>query len=95
MGVKIGQKLRSAEGEQRVDVEEYTFQAFSGEKIDLGYSVYTTIPVDLNGDGIHELVKGYFEGDGTILNNRGEVIGNLGGASAITILYNIISSYIG
>jgi len=83
LGVKIGEKLRSAEGEYRVDVVENTFHAFTGEPIDLGFSVYTTIPVDLNGDGIHELVKGYFEGDGTILDNKGNVIGNIGGASAI------------
>ena len=83
LGVKIGEKLRSAEGEFRVDVLENTYHAFSGEKIDLGYSVYTTIPVDLNGDGIHELVKGYFEGDGTILDNSGKILGNIGGASAI------------
>lgn len=83
LGVKIGEKLRSAEGEHRVDVVENTFSAFTGEKIDLGFSVYTTIPVDLNGDGIHELVKGYFEGDGTLLDNSGKVIGNVGGASAI------------
>ena len=83
LGVKIGEKKRSAEGEHRVDVEEITFDAFSGEKIDLGFSVYTTIPVDVNGDGIHELVKGYFEGDGTLLDNKGNIIGNIGGASAI------------
>jgi len=83
LGVKIGKKERSAKGEFRLDVEEHTFNAFTGEKIDLGFSVYTTIPVDLNGDGIHELVKGYFEGDGTLLNNSGKVIGNVGGASAI------------
>ena len=83
LGVKIGEKKRSAEGEFRVDIEEYTFDAFTGKKIDLGFSVYTTIPVDLNGDGIHELVKGYFEGDGTLLDNTGKVIGNIGGASAI------------
>lgn len=83
LGVKIGKKMRSAAGEFRVDIEENTFEAFTGKKIDLGFSVYTTIPVDLNGDGIHELVKGYFEGDGTILDNTGQVIGNIGGASAI------------
>lgn len=83
LGVKIGKKKRSAEGEHRVNVVENTFHAFSGEKIELGFSVYTTIPVDLNGDGIHELVKGYFEGDATILDNSGKVIGNIGGASAI------------
>lgn len=83
LGVKIGEKLRSAEGEYRVDIVENTFDAYTGKKIDLGFSVYTTIPVDLNGDGIHELVKGYFEGDGTILDSKGKVIGNIGGASAM------------
>jgi hypothetical protein len=29
-------------------VVENTFNAFTGEKIDLGFSVYTTIPVDKN-----------------------------------------------
>lgn len=49
----------------------------------MGFKVYTTIPVDLNGDGIHELVKGYFEGDGTLIDNKGKVIGNIGGHSAM------------
>ena len=82
LGVKVGKKVRTAEGERRTDVVENTY-TISGEKIDLGFKVYTSIPVDLNGDGIHELVKGYFEGDGTVLNNRGDVLGNIGGHSAI------------
>jgi hypothetical protein len=45
--------------------------------------VYTTIPVDLNGDAIHELVKGYFEGDGTVIDNKGKVLGNVGGLVAM------------
>ena len=83
LGVKVGKKIRTAEGEQRTGVVENTYEAFTGKKIDLGFEVYTSIPVDLNGDGIHELVKGYFEGDGTILDNQGNVIGNIGGHSAI------------
>ena len=47
------------------------------------FNVYTSIPVDINGDGIHELVKGYFEGDGTVLDREGKVIGNIEGLSAI------------
>ena len=83
LGIKIGNKTRSAEGERRTGVEEFTFKAISGERIDLGFPVYTTIPVDLNGDGIHELVKGYFEGDGTVLNNKGKIIGNVEGLTAM------------
>lgn len=83
LGVKVGLKTRTAEGEMRTDVTEYTYKAYSGERIDLGFDVYTTIPVDLNGDGIHELVKGYFEGNGDILDRKGNVIGNIGGLSAM------------
>ena len=83
LGVKVGRKVRTAEGERRTGVEEYTFEPFSGKAVELGFKVYTTIPVDLNGDGIHELVKGYFEGDGTVLDRQGRVLGNTGGLSAI------------
>jgi len=51
--------------------------------VSMNFSVYTSIPVDLNGDGIHELVKGYFEGDGTVLDRKGKVLGNIGGLSAM------------
>ena len=83
LGVKVGKKVRTAEGERRTGVVENTYEAISGKKIDLGFNVYTSIPVDVNGDGIHELVKGYFEGDGTVIDNQGNVIGNIGGHSAI------------
>jgi len=83
LGVKVGEKIRTAEGEHRTKVVEYTYEAFSGRKIDLGFNVYTTIPVDLNGDGIHELVKGYFEGDGTVMDNTGKALGNVGGMTAM------------
>ena len=83
LGVRIGQKTRTAEGETRTEVEEFTYQAFSGERVDLGFDLYTSIPVDLNGDGIHELVKGYFEGNGEVLDRTGKVLGNIGGLSAM------------
>jgi hypothetical protein len=83
LGVKVGKKIRTADGERRTGVVEYTYEAFSGKQIDLGFKVYTTIPVDLNGDGIHELVKGYFEGDGTVIDNQGNVLGNVGGLTAM------------
>jgi len=83
LGVKVGQKVRTAEGERRTGIDENTYEAFSGQKIALGFDVYTSIPVDLNGDGIHELVKGYFEGDGSLLDHDGSVIGNIGGLSAM------------
>lgn len=84
LGVKVGAKIRTAEGERRTGVVEYTYEAFSGKPVDLGFNVYTSIPVDLNGNVVHELVKGYFEGDGTVIDNKGNVIGNVGGLVAMT-----------
>ena len=83
MGARVGSKVRSAKGEFRTEVEVFTYKAFTGEKHPLSFDVYTTIPVDLNGDGIHELVKGYFEGDGTVLDSKGNTIGNVGGLCAM------------
>jgi len=83
LGVKVGEKVRTAEGERRTGIVENTYEAFSGKKVVLGFDVYTSIPVDLNGDGIHELVKGYFEGDGSLLDRNGAVIGNIGGLAAM------------
>ena len=79
LGVRVGQKVRSAEGESRLGVEPFTFEAFTGKSYNLPYNAYTTIPVDLNGDGIHELVKGYFEGDGTVVDRFGNDLGNVDG----------------
>jgi len=83
LGAKVGEKVRTAEGERRTGIVEFAFDPFTGKPRELGFKAYTTIPVDLNGDGIHELVKGYFEGDGTVLDREGRVLGKTGGLSAI------------
>ena len=83
LGVKVGQKVRTAEGERRTGVVEYAFEAGSGQPLELGFKAYTTIPVDLNGDGLHELVRGYFEGDGTVMDRQGRVLGKTGGLTAL------------
>ena len=83
LGVRVNAKSRTAAGEHRTEVEEFTYDVASGKRVDLGFTVYTTIPVDLNGDAIHELVRGYFEGDGTVLDREGRTLGNVGGLTAI------------
>ena len=83
LGVKIGNKVRTASGERRTEVVNYTYEAFTGHRVEMGFDVYTTIPVDLNGDGVHELVRGYFEGDGSVYDRTGRKLGSTGGLSAI------------
>lgn len=83
LGVKVGKKIRDAQGERRLWTQSYLYEAATGKPFTLPFDPYTSIPVDLDGDGVHELVKGYFEGDGTVLDRSGKVLGNIGGLSAM------------
>lgn len=81
--IRMKGKQRSADGEKRTGVEEFAYRAFSGKKVEPGFGLYTTIPVDLDGDGYHELVRGYFEGDGTVLDAGGREVGRTHGHAAL------------
>lgn len=81
--IRMRGKSRDARGERRVGVEEFAYEAFSGRRQEFPFQLYTTIPVDLDGDGCHELVRGYFEGDGAVLDAGGRVLGNVGGHVAL------------
>ncbi len=83
LGGKVGRKVRDARGERRLWTESHLFEAITGERFELSFDPYTSIPVDLDGDGIHELVKGYLEGDGTVHDRTGKVLGNVGGLCAM------------
>ena len=83
MAVRIGAKLAGPKGFFRNETEEFTYEFFSGEKCLLPYSVFCTLPVDLNGDGTHELVRGLAEGDGKVIDKDGRIIGKTDGSVAI------------
>ena len=83
MAIRIGGKTAGPKGFFRKGVEEFTYDALTGKEYPLAFSVFGTLPVDLNGDGIHELVRGLSEGNGEVLDNKGHVIGNINGSAAI------------
>jgi hypothetical protein len=64
-------------------VEEFTYDVETGKPVDLGYRLMDTIPVDINGDGLHELVRGTSEGNGDVLTADGSVVGNVQGMVAM------------
>ncbi len=64
-------------------MEEFRYKAFTGQKYPLTFSAYQTLPVDLNGDGIHELVKKSDGGMSLIIDGRGKVLGKLTGSAVI------------
>ncbi len=83
MAVRIGAKSAGPQGFFRKETEEFTYKTFIGEKCQLPYSIFCTLPVDLNGDGVHELVRGLAEGNGEVIDKKGRVLGNIDGSAAI------------
>jgi len=77
--ISRGGKRAGPEGFFREDVHEFAYDAFSGERIALPFKAYNTIPVDLDGDGLHEFARAYGEqADRKVLDAAGNVLGSLG-----------------
>jgi len=83
MAIRIGSKTAGPQGFFRKSVEEFTYAALTGRPQKLPLSTFCTVPVDLNGDGLHELVRGIAEGDGSVVDRAGKKIGNVGGHVAM------------
>ncbi|MEX2232902.1 MAG: hypothetical protein WD824_12125 [Cyclobacteriaceae bacterium] len=77
--LRIGGKKAGPEGFSRTGVEQFTYDVFTGKKQPVPFSLYKSFPVDLNGDGVHELVREASENvEGAILNFQGEELMKLG-----------------
>ncbi len=83
MAIRIGSKSAGQKGFFREGVQEFTYDALTGKEHKLPFSIFCTLPVDLNGDGIHELFRGLAEGDGSLLDRTGQVIARLDGHVAM------------
>ena len=82
MTIRVGGKTAGSKGFFRTGVEEFAWDLLSGEPIDLPYSVYQSLPVDIDGDGIHELVRPGEPGS-EIIDKEGNVLSSLGGGVVI------------
>lgn len=77
--LKIGKKVAGEKGFFRSGTEEFIYKTFTGEKVKMSFSMFNTIPVDFNGDGLHELVSAIGEqGDRNIYTASGQILGNVG-----------------
>ncbi|MFP4223340.1 MAG: hypothetical protein ACOCTI_00540 [Phycisphaeraceae bacterium] len=83
MAIRIGGKSAGSAGRFHSGVEEFVYDALTGERMELDFSVYEALPVDLDGDGIDELVRGYRRGSGEVLSPAGEAIGQIRGIVAV------------
>lgn len=77
-GIRIGSKTLGPNGLSRTGVEEFLYNPYTGEPRKLPFSAYESLPVDVDGDGFHELVKG-----GQVLDRNGKVLGSYAGSVAM------------
>ena len=81
--IRIGHKTCGPDGRFHTGMNEFAFDALTGAAIDLTFSTYGAVPVDLNGDAYHELVRGRANRDGEILDRHGTVVGHIGAPTAM------------
>lgn len=84
LGVRIGHKTCGPEGRFHDSYEEFIYEMESGKEIKLDFSAYKSMPVDLNGDGYHELVYGLPAASGDVRDRFGTWICNIGGSVALS-----------
>jgi len=80
--IRIGNKTCGPDGRFHQDMDEFAFNALTGAELTLPFSTYQTLPVDLNGDGWHELLRGFPGANGEVLDGTGRVLGSVGGPIA-------------
>ncbi|MGD9497831.1 MAG: polysaccharide lyase 11 [Armatimonadota bacterium] len=83
MAIRIGHKTCGPDGRHHFDRDEFVFDAATGAPVELPFGVYGTLPVDLDGDGVHELVYGIAGQDGRVIDRLGAELGCTGGPSAL------------
>jgi len=84
--ISRGRKMAGPDGFFRLDVEEYAYEAFSGDPIRLPFKAYNTVPVDLDGDGYHEFACALDEqSDRKVYTIDGNVVGELGDKAYIAM----------
>ena len=89
--ISRGEKVSGPDGFYRKDVKEYAYNAATGEKIQLQFNAYNSVPVDLNGDGFHEFAVALGEqADRKIYEYNGNELGYLGKDATIAIASNFM-----
>jgi len=77
--ISRGDKVAGPDGFFRKDVVEYAYEAFQGNKVTLPFKAYNTVPVDVNGDGIHEYLSALGEqADRKLYALNGSTLGSVG-----------------
>lgn len=90
--LRIGAKKAGPDGFFRSGVEQFTYDAFTGKEHAIPFKLYKSFPVDLNGDGIHELVREASDiAEGAILNFQGEELMKFGDHAQVAMVSKFIN----
>jgi len=76
---RITGQMKDKVGRYYTGISEFAFDALSGKEIHLPYSVFDTAPVDADGDGLHEILRGVAEGKTVLLDRKGNTLCEMGG----------------
>lgn len=59
------------------EMSEYAWNVWTGDEREFDFPVYSAFPVDLDGDGTHELVYRMFGREGRVIDHDGTELGNV------------------
>ena len=78
MAIRIGHKTCGPRGRFHEGREEFIYDCLTGQKAQLPFGVYRTFPVDVNGDGYHEIVH-----EGEVFDRHAKPLGKVKGSLAM------------
>ena len=82
-GMRITGQSKDAFGRYYTGITEFVYDAMTGAPISLPYSLFDTAPIDINGDGLHEILRNVAAGDTELIDRDGNRICHLGGKVAM------------
>lgn len=82
-GMRITGQKKDAVGRYYTGITEFTYDALSGRPLTVPYSLFDTAPVDIDGDGMHEILRKVAAGDTVLMDREGNELFHMGGKVAM------------
>lgn len=82
-GMRITGQRKDATGRYYTGITEFVYEALTGKPIKMGFSLFDTAPIDIDGDGREEILRGVAAGDTVLLDQKGKELYHFGGKVAM------------